>query len=43
MSDILKQIQALQEQFNNLLGEELEKEGPKGEIKDLSRPPKSPL
>ena len=40
MSDILKQIQALQEQFNNLLGEELEKEGPKGEIKDLSRPPK---
>ena len=29
MSDILKQIQALQEQFSNLLGEELEKEGPK--------------
>ena len=27
MSDILKQIQALQEQFSNLLGEELEKEG----------------
>jgi hypothetical protein len=40
MSDILEEIQALQEQFNNLLGEELEKEGPKGEIKDLSRPPK---
>ena len=40
MSDILKQIQALQEQFSNLLGEELEKEGPKGEIKDLSRPPR---
>lgn len=40
MSDILEEIQALQEQFSNLLDEELEKEGPKGEIKDLSRPPK---